>query len=157
MPHNGKVSFILERNTEIGQESISRLTHNHSAEELATKPRSTTRRDRSLDNGNLKIRTSLAEHVCSAEPTGTSPNNDNIGLGIRVKVFEVTTGHGPANLGLTDGSKLEALLPLLANSSRVLGLVPLVENDFTSNPAFNGTLSKVAVDSGNIAPGGGIL
>src|SRR5882672_8180529 len=96
MLHNHEVSFVLERDTKISQESISWLTHNHGAEELTTKPGPASWRYRSLDDCNLEIGTSLAEHVGSAESTRTGTNDDNVGLGVRVKVVEVATGHSTA-------------------------------------------------------------
>ena len=53
------------------------------------------------------------------------------------------------------GANLKPFSHFSANSSRVLDLAPLIWNDFTSNPAFNGTLSIGAACS-NIAACGAI-
>lgn len=65
MLDDNKVSFILKWNTEISQECISWLSHNHGAEELTSEPSSASWRDGSFDDGDLEIRTSFAEHVSS--------------------------------------------------------------------------------------------
>jgi hypothetical protein len=121
--HNDEVSFILERNSEVSQESISRLAHNHGAEELTTKPSSTSRRDGSLNDGDLEIGTSLAKHVSSAETAGSGTDDDNVRLGVRVQVLEVATSHGTGDLGLADGSEREALLPFVGHVLEGLRLV----------------------------------
>ena len=123
MLHNNEVSLILKWDTEINQECISRLAHNHSAEELATEPSSTTWRDGSLNDGNLEIRTSFTEHVGSAQTAGSGTNDDDVGLSVGVEVLEVATGHGTRDLRLADGSKCKALLPFAGHFLEGLGLV----------------------------------
>jgi hypothetical protein len=118
---NDKISFILERDTQINQESISRLTHDHCAKELATKPGTASGRNGSLDEGNLEIGASFAEHIRSAKTTRSGADDDNVGLSVCVEVIEVTASHGTADLRLSDGSKLEALLPVLGQFSESLG------------------------------------
>ena len=122
MLHNHKVSFVLEWHTKISQESISGLAHDHGAEQLATEPSSASWRDGSFNDGNLEVRTSLAEHISSAETARPSANNDNIGLSVRVEVIEVTACHSTADLGLANGSKLEALVPFLGQFFKGLRL-----------------------------------
>ena len=78
MLHDDEVFFVLERDTEIGQKRIGRLSHDHGAEELATKPSSASRRDGCFNDSNLEIRTSLPEHVGSAQTARSSPDNDNV-------------------------------------------------------------------------------
>lgn len=62
--YDNEISFVFEGNTELNQESVSGLAHNHGAEELATEPSSTTRRDRSLNDSDFEVGTCFAEHVC---------------------------------------------------------------------------------------------
>ena len=122
MLYDNEVPFIFIWDAEIPQESISRLAHDHGAEELAAKPSSTSGRDRSLNDGDLEIGASLAEHVGSAETAGSGTDDDNIGLSIGVKVLEVAAGHGARDLGLADGSEREALLPLVGHLLEGLSL-----------------------------------
>lgn len=122
MLHDHKVSFVFERNTDVSQESVGRLTHDHGAEELTAKPSATPWRYRSLNDGNLEIRTSLAKHVGSTKTTRSSTDNDDVGLGVCVEILEVTTSHGTADLRLSDGSECEALVPLLGHFLEGLGL-----------------------------------
>jgi hypothetical protein len=123
MLHNNEISLIFKRDTEVNQECISRLAHNHCAEELATEPSSTTWRDGSFNDGNLEIRTSFAEHVGSAQTAGSSTNDDDVGLGVSVEVLEVAASHGTGHLRLADGSKCEILLPLVGHFLEGLGFV----------------------------------
>jgi hypothetical protein len=123
MLHNNEVSLILEWDTEVDQECISRLTHNHSAEELSTEPCSTTWRDGGFNDGDLEIRTSLAEHVGSAQTAGSGTDDDDIRLGVSVEVLEIATSHGAGDLRFADGSKCEALLPFVGHFFEGLGLV----------------------------------
>jgi hypothetical protein len=104
---DNETSLILERDAKIGQEGISRLAHDHSREELATEPSTTTWRDRRFNDSDLEIRTSLAEHVCGAETAGAGTNNDDVGLGVSVQVLEVALSHGARHLGLADRSERE--------------------------------------------------
>lgn len=65
--------------------------------------------DGGLDDGNLQVWTRLAEHVGSAKAAGASANDDDVTLGVGVKVLEVATGHGAGDLTLTNVVELEAL------------------------------------------------
>jgi len=55
------------------------------------------------------------------------------------------------------GANLNPCSHFSANLSSVLDLVPMMGNDFKSNPAFNGTPSRGAAGSVNVAAGGAIL
>jgi len=119
---NHKVSLIFKGHAKVIQESISRLSHDHGAEELATEPSSTSWRNRGFNDGNLEVWTSFAQHVSSTETTGSCSNNDNVGLRIGVEIGEVATGHGTRDLRLADGSECEALLPLVSQLAESLSL-----------------------------------
>lgn len=125
MLHDNKVSLVFEWNTEISQECISRLTHNHCAEELTSKPSSATWGDRSFNDSNLEIGTRLPEHVGRAETARSSSDDNDVGFGIVVKILEVTTGHGTRDLRLADGSEFEAMLPLIGKLGERLGFAIL--------------------------------
>lgn len=68
-----------------------------------------TRRDRSFNDGDFEVWTSFAEHVRSAQTAGSSTNNDNVAFGVGVQVLEVATSHGTGDLALANGIELEAL------------------------------------------------
>jgi len=108
------ISVFLVCNTNFAKEGISRLAHDHGREELATEPSTTTRADTGFDDGNLQVRASLGQAVCGGETTRAGTDDDNVGLGILVQVGEVTTGHGSADLRLTDGTEGE-VLPLASH------------------------------------------
>ena len=67
-----------------------------------------TRGNGGLDNCYLQVWTRLAEHVGRAETAGPSTNDDNVTLGVGIKVLEVAAGHGTGDLTLTDMVELEA-------------------------------------------------
>ena len=144
MLYDNEVPFIFIWDAEIPQESISRLAHDHGAEELAAKPSSTSGGDGSLNDGDLEIGASLAKHVGSAETAGSGTNDDNIGLGISVKVLEVAAGHGARDLGLADGSEREALLPLVGHLLEGLSLAVIDKNWFDIEARLQGD----AIDGG---------
>ena len=68
-----------------------------------------------FDDGNLEIRTRLAKHIGSAETTRSSSDDDDITLGIGVKVFEVATSHSTGDLALADGIEGERV-PFVSKS-----------------------------------------
>lgn len=63
------VAILLVSDTDLAEEGISRLAHDHGREELTTEPSTTTRADTGLDDGNLQVRASLGQAVCSRETT----------------------------------------------------------------------------------------
>lgn len=83
-----------------------------------------TRSHVGLDDGNLEIRTSLAQHVGGAQAAGARANDDNVTLRVLIQIMEVTAGHGAGDLALADRSKLEAV-PLAGKLLQELGLVAL--------------------------------
>ena len=125
MLHDNKVALILEWNSEVVQERISGLAHDHCTEKLASEPGPTARRDRSFDDSNLQVRTSFAKHVGRAEATRSSADNDNVRLSIGIEVIEIAASHGAGNLRLADRSELEALLPLFGEFIESFGLVAI--------------------------------
>ena len=108
------VAIFLVCDTDLAKEGISRLAHDHSREELATEPSTTTGADTGLDDGNLQVRASLSQAVCGRETARAGANDDNIRLSVLVQVGEVATGHGSADLRLTDGTEGE-VLPLTSH------------------------------------------
>jgi len=80
------ITIFLVLDTDLAEESISRLAHDHGREELATEPSTTTRADAGFDDGNLQVRASLGQAVSGRETTGTGTDDDNIRLGILVKI-----------------------------------------------------------------------
>lgn len=103
------VALVLVRDTDLAEEGISRLAHDHSREELPAQPGAAARRHGGLDDGNLEVGTFLAEDVGGAQATGSGTDNDNVRLGIVIQVLEVATSHGSRDLALADGSELEAV------------------------------------------------
>ena len=91
MLHNHVVALIFVRHAEVIQEGIGRLAHDHGAEELATEPCSTARRDTCLDDGDLEVGTLLRKLVSSAQTARAGTNDDDVGLGIGVEVGKVAT------------------------------------------------------------------
>lgn len=91
MLHNHVVALIFVRHAEVIQEGIGRLAHDHGAEELATEPCSTSRRDTCLDDGNLEVGTFFCKLVSSAQTARACADNDDVGLGIGVEVGKVAT------------------------------------------------------------------
>ena len=73
-----------------------------------------TRGDGSLDYGNLQVRARLPKHVGGTKTAGAGAHDDNVALGIGVKILEVTTGHGTGDLALTDWVEGEGL-PLVGH------------------------------------------
>jgi hypothetical protein len=106
---NDVVALVLVRDTNVTEEDISRLAHNHSREELSSQPGTATGRHRGLDDGDLEVGTLLAEDVGSAQATGSSADDDDVGLSVVVQVLEVATGHSARDFTLADGSELEAV------------------------------------------------
>src|SRR4051812_2954491 len=119
---NNEISLILEWDTKIGQECISRLAHDHGREKLSTEPSTTAWRDGCFNDGNLQVGTSFAEHVCSTETARSSTDNDDVGFGIGIEIVEVTTSHRTRDLGLSNWSECKALLPFLCQFLECLGL-----------------------------------
>lgn len=91
MLHNYVVAFIFVRHAKVIEEGIGRLTHDHGAEELTTKPGSTARRDTCLDDGDFEVGTLLRKLVSSAQTARAGTNDDDVGLGIGVEVGKVAT------------------------------------------------------------------
>ena len=143
---NHIVAFIVIWNAKIVEEEISGFAHHHCREELAAEPGTTTFRERSADDfpmncrktchtwrdrgfndGNFQVGTSFAKHVGRAKPARAGANNDNVALGIRVKVLKVAACHSTRDLTLTDGIECEAL-PLVGKVLQ--DLVLAIECDF---------------------------
>lgn len=82
-------AVILVRDANLVKEEVSRLAHDHSAEELTTEPGTTARSDTCFDNGDLEVRTLGCEHESSGQTTGSGADNDNVRLGVGVEVLEV--------------------------------------------------------------------
>lgn len=142
-------ALVFEGDPELGEELVGRLAHDHRAEELAAEPGAAacgggmfvskllkcrytpsssgwkvlrTRRDASLNDGDLKVGTGLGESVGRAQTTGAGADDDDVGLGVGVEVCEVATDHSTSDLGLADGLEAE-LLPLAVADGEVLTAV----------------------------------
>lgn len=100
-------AVILVRHTELAQESIGRLAHDHGAEKLATEPSSTTRGNTCLDNGDFQVRASLGENVGGGETTAARTDDHDVALGVFVQIGKVAPGHAAGDLALADRSEAE--------------------------------------------------
>mmetsp|Transcript_10093 Transcript_10093/g.19354 ORF Transcript_10093/g.19354 Transcript_10093/m.19354 type:complete len:204 (+) Transcript_10093:690-1301(+) len=89
-------------NTDLVQELVGWLAHNHSAHELASKPCSTPRSNILFDDRNLDFRV-LRKLVGARETSGSSPRDDDIRFGEINHVLHVTAGHSSGYIGLTNG------------------------------------------------------
>lgn len=103
------VALILVRDANLAEEGIGRLAHNHGREQLAAQPGAAAGGDGRLDDGNLEVRALLAQDVGGRQAARAGADNDNVRLGVLVQVLEVAAGHGPGDLRLADGRKLEAV------------------------------------------------
>lgn len=92
MLHYNEIALIFVWDAEVVQESVGGLAHDHGAEELATEPGTTTWGDTCLDDGNLEVRALLSELVGSAQSARACTDDDDVRLGIVVKVRKVATG-----------------------------------------------------------------
>lgn len=101
------LASVLIRHTDLPEEGVGRLAHDHGAEELATEPSTATRGDIGLDDGDLQVRAGLREAVGGGETAAASADNDNVALGVLVKVGEVAAGHLTGDLALADGPEAE--------------------------------------------------
>lgn len=109
----GVLAIVLIRHTDLPQEGVGGLAHDHGGEELTTEPSATTGGDVSLDDGNLQVGAGLSQAVGGGETAATGADNDNVALGVLVKVVEVAAGHLTGDLALTD--RLEAEVTPLAS------------------------------------------
>jgi hypothetical protein len=100
---------ILIRHADLPQESVGRLTHDHGGEELAAEPSATTGGYIGLDDGNLQVWTGLGQAVGGRETAAASADDDNVALGVLVKIVEVATGHLAGDLALADRPEAEVL------------------------------------------------
>lgn len=105
----GVIAGVLIRHANLPQKGIGRLTHDHGREELATEPSTATRGDVGLDDSNLQVRTGLGQAVGGRQTTAAGTDNDNVTLGVLVKVVEVAAGHLARDLALTDRPEAEVL------------------------------------------------
>lgn len=103
----GVWAIVLVRDTDLTQEGIGGLPHDHGAEELTSEPSASTWSDTSLDNGDLEVWTGLGEAVGGRETAATSSDDNDVTLGVLVQVGEVPPGHSPRDLRLSDVGKLE--------------------------------------------------
>lgn len=129
MLDNHIVTLVLVGNTNLTEESISGLAHDHGGEELSAEPSTATRRHRSLDDGDLEIGSLLAQDVSGTQTAGSSADDDNVGLGIVVQVLEVATSHGAGDLALPDGGELE-VIPITKHFLNGLGVDVLDRMDW---------------------------
>jgi hypothetical protein len=121
MLNDDKVTFILVRHTNLVQEELCRLAHDHGAEELTTEPGTTTGGNASFDNGNLEVGTLGGECVSGRKTARTRTDDDDVRLRVGVKILEVAAGHGTRHLRLADRGEGE-LLPVVLELSNGLGL-----------------------------------
>ena len=121
MLDNNKVTLVVERDAEIIEKGISGLAHDHGTKELASEPSTASWSNTRLDDGDLEVRALLSKDVGSAQTARARTDNHNVGLGVVVEIGKVTTGHGPGDLRLADGSKGERL-PLVLHLSQGLRL-----------------------------------
>ena len=104
---DNEVVFLLVLDAELPDELVGRLSQHHGREQLAAKEAATADGHVGLDDGDLEVRSGPGEDVCCREAGRAGAHNDNVGLGVRVEVLEVSAGHGPRDLGLSDGLELE--------------------------------------------------
>ena len=148
----GVIAGVLIRHANLPQKGIGRLTHDHGREELATEPSTATRGDVGLDDSNLQVRTGLGQAVGGRQTTAAGTDNDNVTLGVLVKVVEVAAGHLARDLALTDGPEAE-ILPLASHL-----LDGGLRLDSTSDRHTRGMRDSAHLggDLGGLAIGGGL-
>jgi hypothetical protein len=117
---DNEVSLVIVGDTDFVQEELGRLAHHHGAEELPAQPGAATWSNASFDHGDLEVRALGSQGVGGAETAGSGANDDNVGLGVAIKVVEIATRHSARNLGLADGSKGEGL-PVVLHLVESLG------------------------------------
>lgn len=103
------VRVLLIWDTELSEEGIRRLPHDHSRKQLTTEPSTAARGNAGLHYGDLQVGTRLGKAVGSAQTTRTSSDDDDVGLGVLIEVIKVAPGHGTHDLALTDGLEREVL------------------------------------------------
>lgn len=103
------VTIVLVRNTELVEEEMGGLSHDHRAEELATEPCATTRSDASFNDGDLEVGTLGRKHESRGETTGSGTDDDDVRLGVGVEVLEVTAGY-TSSVGCALRRELEVIL-----------------------------------------------
>ena len=118
----GVIASVLIRDANLPEEGVGRLAHDHGAEKLAAEPGTTTGGDIGLDDGDLQVRAGFREAVGGGETAAASADNDNVALGVLVKIGEVAAGHLAGDLALADGPEAE-VTPLAGHLlDRSLGL-----------------------------------
>lgn len=103
----GVWTFVVVGDSELAEEGIRWLAHDHGGEELAAEPSTATWGDTGLDDGDLEIWTSLGEAVSGGKTAAAGSHDDDVGLGIVVEVAEVASGHGAGDLTLANVGELE--------------------------------------------------
>jgi len=83
------VTFVLEGHSDLAQEHVGGLPHHHSAEELPAQPRATSRADSGLDHRDAQVRPQLAQRVGRRQAARAGADDDDVGLGMGVKVGKV--------------------------------------------------------------------
>jgi hypothetical protein len=92
MLHGNPVAVVLIRNTNLVEEQLGWLAHDHGAEELAAKPSTSARSDTGFNDGNLEVGALGSKHISRRKSARSCANDDNVRLGIRIKVLEVAAG-----------------------------------------------------------------
>lgn len=85
-----KVALVFVGDAQVVEERVGRLPHHHGAEELASEPGAAAGRDAGFHDGDLEVRSLLAEHVGGAQAAGPGADDDDVGFGVVVEVGEVT-------------------------------------------------------------------
>ena len=140
---DNKVALVLVWHTNLIQEELSRLTHDHGAEELTTEPGTATGSHARLNDGNLEIGALGRQREGGRETTRAGTDNDNVRLGIGVEVGKVAAGHGTRDLRLANGGKGEAV-PVVLELSNSLGLAAgssLDSKIFLQTHVFGGAIA----------------
>ena len=72
------VTVVLVWDTKLVEKQLSGLAHDHSAEELATEPCTSTGSNTGFNNGDLEVRALGCEHESGGKTTRSSTDNDNV-------------------------------------------------------------------------------
>lgn len=107
-----EVSLIIERDANLLQDLMSRLSHHHGAHKLSTDPRTSTRRHAGLKYCDSELRPGFRERIRTRQTGTARTNDDHVGDGRLIHVVAVSLGHGSADLPLFDRGELVIALPI---------------------------------------------
>ena len=83
--HVGALVFIGD--TDLAEEGVGGLAHDHGGEELTTEPGATAGRDGGFNDSDTEVGTLRGEDVGGAEAAGAGADDDNVGLGVIIEIL----------------------------------------------------------------------